>query len=84
VFRPDYVIIAVDLSCDVTNQSIHRNNLCGHVLTVCFDLTAVDDEEESEEEDAPDTLIQYQGYTFRTPGGAALDQQVVNHNLQVS
>ena len=52
---------------------------------MCFDLTAVDDEEESEEEDAPDTLIQYhQGYTFRTPGGAALDQQVVNHNLQVS
>ena len=49
-----------------------------------FDLTAADDEEESEEDEVPDTVIQYQGYTFRTPGGAALDQQVVNHNLQVS
>ena len=53
-------------------------------LHCVFDLTAADDEEESEEDEVPDTVIQYQGYTFRTPGGAALDQQVVNHNLQVS
>ena len=66
------------------HESIHPPEQPLWTLDCVFDLTAVDDEEESEEDDAPDTLIQYQGYTFRTPGGAALDQQVVNQNLQVS
>ncbi|KAK7109976.1 hypothetical protein V1264_013921 [Littorina saxatilis] len=46
-------------------------------------LLREESEDEDEEEEVPDTIIQYQTFTFRLPGGVALDQQTVNHNLKV-